>query len=87
MTTAEIFPNPHWTTLLCDKLPPETLQVAQCAGKDEFESYGQAKGIARKTQRNKNALIEPYKCEFCGKYHIGSRYIRASHKMRVVKRK
>lgn len=50
-----------------------------CQGKHAFASWGEAqKSVARKKRCAKargNVIpqIEPYRCGFCGSYHVGGR--------------
>lgn len=65
-----------------DFKPQEPLLA--CVGKDPFDSYGQAVTIAEKTKRNKTrANISAYRCEHCGKFHIGSSFVFKSPKKGV----
>lgn len=44
---------------------------ARCIGKQGFDSYRLAVGIATKGARSKDKAISAYKCPHCKKFHVG----------------
>lgn len=48
--------------------------LAGCQGKHPYLTYTAAKQVAKKRRRIKEkAPIQPYKCRYCGYFHIGNR--------------
>ena len=54
-----------------------TYQLASCQGKAAFETFAVAEKVAKRRRRQKifkNGRPQtPYKCEACGRWHIGAR--------------
>lgn len=48
-------------------------QLSACAGKVAFESPALAMRVNR--DRKKKIRREPYRCEHCGKWHLGVLYV------------
>lgn len=46
----------------------------QCVGKEPFDSFERANKVAKRRRRARDAFKgqRPYKCEICGKWHIGT---------------
>lgn len=44
-------------------------QLAGCAGKEGYPNKGVAALVLKKVGKGGN--VKPYRCEFCGKWHIG----------------
>lgn len=67
----------------------QVLELAQCDGKDSFDTFALADQVARKTKRDKHkADIRVYRCDHCHKYHIGSNAIfRRQKAPRLTKRR
>lgn len=42
-------------------------------GKESFKTFEQAKKAAQRMRRNYYTPIQPYKCDLCQTFHIGSR--------------
>lgn len=64
---------------------------AQCIGKQGFDSYRLAVGIATKGARSKDKAISAYKCPHCKKFHVGQTIIKRTQAgvdrgMRVVEK-
>jgi len=64
---------------------------AQCNGKQGFDSYRLAVGIATKGARSKDKAISAYKCPHCKKFHVGQTIIKRTQAgvdrgMRVVEK-
>jgi uncharacterized protein YlaI len=69
---------------------PSTTE-AQCHGKQGFDSYRLAVGIATKAARSKDKAISAYKCPHCKKFHVGQTIIKRTQAgvdrgMRVVEK-
>lgn len=54
---------------------PETAGhvVAACEGKQVYDSFGQAKRIAKIRWRKKRIVVVPHWCRYCQKVHLGRR--------------
>jgi hypothetical protein len=47
-------------------------QLAGCSGKQQYETrLAVDKSIRAQKARNNNKTKAPYKCEYCGKWHVG----------------
>lgn len=57
-------------------------EKAQCFGKQAFESAVLAKEVVKRMNRNKRKPIpaDSYRCDFCGKWHIGHRKVKHDRK-------
>lgn len=51
---------------------PANTRETQCAGKTRFISFTAANIIAGKPRKERMAR-EPYRCRFCGGWHLGSK--------------
>lgn len=45
---------------------------AGCLGKDSWPNRAQAESVAKAVRRRNDAKINPYLCEACQQWHIGS---------------
>lgn len=63
----------------------ETNRNAHCDGKHPYESRGLAQQVADRANRGASAS-EPYKCEYCGKWHVGYGMRNRRAKQKKVKR-
>lgn len=55
------------------KISSPDWQATGCAGKQAFEAKSLATKIAKLSSGRRSTPMSAYKCEFCGKYHVGSR--------------
>lgn len=44
-----------------------------CTGKQSFDTKALAERVATLSSGRRSAPMNAYKCQFCGKYHIGNR--------------
>lgn len=51
--------------------------LPECAGKEKFATYDLAEMVAARRRRTninaKRCGVHPYRCRFCGEFHIGSK--------------
>lgn len=47
-------------------------EVAACTGKERFQTPQLAWGVLLRERRRSRGL-EAYRCDFCGRFHIGTR--------------
>lgn len=52
---------------------------AACEGKRSFDSYSKAKRSLRHNEKNRSV----YRCQACGKFHVGSRLGKKQRKPRL----
>lgn len=43
-----------------------------CEGKVRFESWDRARKIAHRQAKRRHAKFQPYACELCGGFHVGT---------------
>jgi hypothetical protein len=48
----------------------ERIRVS-CERKETY-TYDMALLVVRRIKRNQGAIVQPYKCHFCGNWHVGS---------------
>lgn len=48
-------------------------RTTSCDGKHAFDTRAMANRVAKLSSGRQSKPMNSYKCEFCGKYHIGSR--------------
>lgn len=46
-------------------------RLSSCEGKSEFTLFREAARVARRARRDHEENLQPYRCKFCDKYHIG----------------
>lgn len=51
-----------------------------CTGKVAFESFKQADAVRKRCRANIRTGARVYKCDECGKFHIGTGLARKKHK-------
>jgi hypothetical protein len=49
------------------------IKVAQCDGKERFDSHEQASKVAGRKSRRHEMRANVYHCRICGGFHIGNR--------------
>lgn len=48
-------------------------ELAQCAGKEKYETPALAHAVARRrNRRSRDTRVNPYRCQYCGHYHMGT---------------
>lgn len=54
---------------------PTQYELSACTGKASFDSFSLAKKVAKRRRRSMcgDRKSDAYKCEACGKWHIGYR--------------
>lgn len=67
-TIEQLFPQPE---------QPKAEQIG-CVGKHRFSSRALAVEIAGKQSERRKCKSEPYKCEACGGWHIGTKFLKSS---------
>lgn len=48
------------------------IKIAACDGKQQYQTRQLARRIAAKSK----VMIEAYKCDFCGHYHVGAKRVK-----------
>jgi len=48
-------------------------QATGCMGKQAFDTMAMANKVAKLSSGRNSLPMNAYKCQFCGKYHIGNR--------------
>jgi hypothetical protein len=49
----------------------KTREISSCAGKRTYLTFKEAKGAAQRSTRQYETRLAPYKCHYCGRYHVG----------------
>lgn len=64
---------------------------SQCSGKPAFDSPRDAtkvmKSMSRRASAKRHAGIEPYRCHFCSKWHLGRRQTQNGQELRKLQRR
>lgn len=53
--------------------PYDPVPAHSCVGKVPFESAVLAREVAQRSRKRHCNNVQPYKCQHCGKWHIGER--------------
>lgn len=46
-------------------------RASTCHGKVAFQRFSMARAAARRSRRNHEENLQPYKCAMCAQFHIG----------------
>ena len=47
-------------------------RISQCTGKVKFDTFTMAEQVASRKTRRHEMRPKPYRCRFCGGFHIGN---------------
>ena len=59
-------------------MPTETYRAAGCSGKQTFSSWPLAERVARQQRRKRGGNANPYRCQFCGRVHVGTSVVESN---------
>lgn len=49
--------------------------IYQCSDKYWYSSFNAAARAAKNQHRRRDIISKPYKCKYCGYFHIGSQWV------------
>lgn len=51
--------------------PADLRRQMSCEGKRSFPTFALAKQTAKRVSQRRHSKLTPYKCKWCGRYHVG----------------